>query len=182
MSPTTNLRTDQYGGSIENRSRIIFEITDRIRARVPETFSLGIKVNSVEFQDGGFTTEDAKIFCTKLEKAGFDWVELSGGTYQAPALSHVRESTKKRESYFLDFAEMIIPELKTTKVYVTGGLRTAKAMVNALDSVHGVGLARPSIHEVDFPRKVLEGKVKSVPQVLIDEQDFPTASIAAGIQ
>ncbi|KAJ5626479.1 NADH:flavin oxidoreductase/NADH oxidase [Penicillium herquei] len=182
LSPTTNLRTDQYGGSIENRSRIIMEITDAIRARVPKTFSLGIKVNSVELQDGGFTTEDAKIFCTQLEKAGFDWVELSGGTYQAPALSHVRESTKKREAYFLEFAEMIIPELKKTKVYVTGGLRTVNAMVNAVKSVHGVGLARPSIHELDFPRKVFEEKIRSVPELMLDEQDFPTSSIAAGIQ
>ncbi|KAJ6007327.1 hypothetical protein N7540_011303 [Penicillium herquei] len=182
LSPSTNLRTDQYGGSIENRSRIIMEITDAIHARVPKTFSLAIKVNSVEFQDGGFTTEDSKIFCTQLERAGFDWVELSGGTYQAPALSHVRETTKKREAYFLEFAEMIIPELKKTKVYVTGGLSTVNAMVNAVKSVHGVGLARPSIHELDFPRKVFEEKVRSVPELMLDEQDFPTSSIAAGIQ
>lgn len=178
MSPTTNKRTDQYGGSIENRGRLIFEITDTIRARVPTTFSLGIKVNSVEFQDGGFTTEDAKIFCTQLEQRGFDYVELSGGTYQAPAISHVRDSTKKREAYFLDFAEMIIPELKKTKVYVTGGLRT----VNALESVHGVGLARPAAHEIDFPRRVLEGKLNSSIQLLFDDQDFPTTSAAAGAQ
>ncbi|CAG8395795.1 unnamed protein product [Penicillium salamii] len=182
LSPSTNLRKDQYGGSIENRSRIILEITDAIRARVPNTFSLGIKVNSVEFQEGGFTTDDSKIFCTHLENVGFDWIELSGGTYQAPALSHVRESTKEREAYFLEFAEMIIPELKRTKVYVTGGLRTVNAKVNAVRSVHGVGLARPSVHELDFPRKVLEGNINSVPQLLIDEQDFPTSSIAAGIQ
>lgn len=184
LSLTTNKRTDQYGGSVENRARIIVEIVQAIRARIPNEagFSLGIKVNSVEFQDGGFSPEECRDLCVQLEKNGFDYVELSGGTYQALAFLHKRDSSKKREGFFLEFAEMIIPQLKKTKAYVTGGLRTVDAMVKALDSVHGVGLGRPATHEFDFPKKVLEGKVPSAIETLLDERDFGSSNVAAGTQ
>lgn len=183
LSLTTNKRTDQYGGSVLSRSRLILEISDAIRARVPEkSFSIGIKVNSVEFQDGGFTPQDCRVLCGELEKHGFDFVELSGGTYQKLAFSHMRESTKKREAFFLEFAETIVPELKKTKVYVTGGLRTADAMVKALDAVDGIGLGRPAAHEFDLPQELLDGKAESAIHYLIDEQDFRPTNIAAGTQ
>lgn len=183
LSPTTNKRTDKYGGSVVNRSRLIIEIAEAIRKRVPNnSFSLGIKVNSVEFQEGGFSTEDCKVLCGELEKHGFDYVELSGGTYQELAFEHKRESTKKREAFFLEFADTIIPELKKTKAYVTGGLRTTEGMVKALNTVHGVGLARPVCHEFDLPQKILDGKVDSALQVLIDEQNFGLTNMAAGTQ
>ena len=180
LSPTTNLRNDRYGGSLENRSRIVFEIADAIRARVPDTFSLSIKLNSVEFQDKGFSTEDCKTLCQNLEKHQFDWVELSGGTYQAGGFGHRRESTKKREAFFLDFSEMIVPALTETKVYVTGGLRSTGAMVKALDTIHGVGLGRPACWEFDIPNKLLSGKVLSAIKTRLDEQNFGITNIAAG--
>ena len=82
LSPTTNQRTDKYGGSLENRSRLIMEIADEIRAKLPKDFLLGIKINSVEFQDKGFNTEECKKLCENLEARKFDFVELSGGTYE----------------------------------------------------------------------------------------------------
>lgn len=182
LSPTTNKRTDKYGGSLENRARIIFEIADAIRARVPKSFGLSIKVNSVEFQDGGFSTDDCKLLCQQLEAHSFDFVELSGGTYQSLAFAHKRESTKKREAFFLDFAEKIIPELTKTKAYVTGGLRTVSAMLEALKTVHGIGLARPTTNEFDLPAKILKGEVKSAIDTLLDEQDFGMTNVAAGTQ
>ncbi|RKL44363.1 hypothetical protein BFJ72_g4096 [Fusarium proliferatum] len=183
LSPTTNKRTDKYGGSIENRSRIIFEIADAIRARVPDkSFSLSIKVNSVEFQEGGFSTDDCKVLCKRLEQHGFDFVELSGGTYQSLAFSHRRESSKKREAFFLEFAEKIIPELTKTKAYVTGGLRTVKAMNEALKTVHGIGLARPVTNEFDLPAKILKGEATSAIDTLLDEQNFGITNVAAGTQ
>ena len=183
LAPSTNKRTDRYGGSLLNRARIILEIADAIKARVKDqSFSLGIKLNSVEFQEGGFSPEDCASLCEELEKYGFDSVELSGGTYQQLAFEHKRESTKKREAFFLEFADMITPRLKKTKVYVVGGLRTASAMVKALDSVHGVSLARPIAHEFDLPKKILEGKVQSAIQYKLDEQDFGSTNVAAGVQ
>lgn len=156
---------------------------DEIQKRVKdETFMIGIKLNSVEFQHGGFTTEDCRDLCVELEKHRMDFVELSGGTYQELAFSHKRESSKKREAFFLEFAEMIVPQLKKTKVYVTGGLRTAAAMVQALNTVHGVGLARPVTNEFDLTKKLLDGRVKSAVDSCIDDQDFGISNIAAGTQ
>ncbi|EKJ73732.1 hypothetical protein FPSE_06078 [Fusarium pseudograminearum CS3096] len=183
LSPTTNKRTDKYGGSIENRARIIFEIADAIRARVPDkSFGLSIKVNSVEFQEGGFSTDDCKVLCRQLENHGFDFVELSGGTYQSLAFAHRRESSKKREAFFLEFAETIIPELKKTKAYVTGGLRTVHAMVEALKTVHGIGLARPTTNEFDLPAKLIKGDANAAIDTLLDEQNFGITNVAAGTQ
>lgn len=183
LSETTNKRTDKYGGSVENRARLIVEIADAIRQRVTDpAFSIGIKVNSVEFQEGGFSPEDCKVLCGVLEQHGFDYVELSGGTYQSLAFQHKRESTKKRESFFLDFAEQIVPELKKTKAYVTGGLRTAKAMVDALKTVDGIGLGRPVCNEFDLPHKLITGEAPSAIDTLLGEQDFGVTNVAAGTQ
>ncbi|KKP06878.1 hypothetical protein THAR02_00959 [Trichoderma harzianum] len=183
LAPSTNLRTDQYGGSLTNRANIIFEITDAIRARVPDkSFSIGIKLNSTEFQKGGFTVEDCKVLCAELEKNNFDWVELSGGTYESLAFEHKRESTKKREAYFIEFAEMIIPELKKTKAYITGGLRTAAGMVKALDKMDGVGIGRPAAHEFDLPQKILDGVTDGAIKQLIGEDNFMMTNAAATIQ
>lgn len=183
LSPTTNRRTDEYGGSLHNRARIILEIADAIKPRVQGApFSLGIKLNSVEFQKGGFSPEDCAELCEELERHGFDHVELSGGTYEQFAFEHKRESTKKREAFFIEFADQIVPRLHKTKAYVVGGLRTVGAMVKALDSVHGVSLARPVTHEFDLPKKILEGKVKSAIQYQLDEQDFGVTNVAAGTQ
>ncbi|TDZ16849.1 NADH-dependent flavin oxidoreductase nadA [Colletotrichum orbiculare MAFF 240422] len=183
LSPTTNKRTDRYGGSLANRARIILEIADAIRARVTDpSFSIGIKVNSVEFQEGGFSTDDCSELCAALEDKGFDFVELSGGTYQELAFEHKRESSKKREAFFLEFAEQIIPRLNKTKVYVTGGLRTTAAMVKAVQTVHGVGLARPVCNEFDLPKKMINGEVNSSIQTLFGEQSFGLTNVLAGTQ
>lgn len=183
LAPSTNKRTDEYGGALLNRARIILEIADAIKARVPqEGFSLGIKLNSVEFQKGGFSPEDCATLCEELERHGFDHVELSGGTYENLAFTHKRESSRKREAFFLEFADMIVPRLHKTKAYVVGGLRTAAAMVRALDSVHGVSLARPIAHEFDLPKKILDGTAKSAIEYKLDEQDFGITNMAAGTQ
>ncbi|KAI0443002.1 hypothetical protein F4803DRAFT_561928 [Xylaria telfairii] len=183
LAHTTNKRTDEYGGSIANRSRIIFDISDAIRSRIPsKSFIVGIKINSVEFQAGGLTTDDCKWICLELENHGFDFVELSGGTYEAIAFSHKRESSRKREAYFLEFADMIVPELKKTKAIVTGGLRTVSGMVKALQTVQVVGLGRPICHEFDLPKQILAGRVQSALQYLLDEQDYLLTDVAAGAQ
>jgi 2,4-dienoyl-CoA reductase-like NADH-dependent reductase (Old Yellow Enzyme family) len=115
LSVSTNKRTDKYGGSLENRLRIILGIAEKCRKRVSDSLIIGIKVNSVEFQDKGFSPEEAKDLCQALEGASFDYVELSGGTYESLAFGHKSESTKKRESFFIEFAEGIVKPLAKTK-------------------------------------------------------------------
>ncbi len=162
LSLTTNKRTDEYGGDLDNRSRIIFEIISEIQTRVNDpSFIICVKINSVEFQPGGQTPEDCMKLCIKMEQAKVDFVDLSGGTFEGRAFEHKKESTKKRESYFIEFAEMIRPHLKKTKVYVTGGFRTASGMVQAVEggSCDGVGIGRPLGAEPYLCKEILEGKV-----------------------
>lgn len=183
LSQTTNKRTDKYGGGLANRSRLILEIAQSIRSKVPTStgFILGIKLNSVEFQDGGFSSEECRELCALLENEGpFDFVELSGGTYENLAFAHKRESTKKREAFFLEFADTIVPALSKTKTYITGGLRTVPAMVKALETVDGVGLARPVCQEPYLCRDILEGKIDSAIDQKLDQQDFGITNVAAG--
>lgn len=182
LSPTTNRRTDKYGGSPENRVRIITEIGQEVRRRTSENFLLGIKLNSVEFQEKGFNTQEAAIICKILEENTFDFVELSGGTYEQPAFGHKRESTKKREAFFLEFAEKITPSLSKTRTYVTGGFKTASAMADALNTVDGVGLARPITLEPELPRQIINGEVHAAIDQLTDDNDFGITNIAAGTQ
>lgn len=182
LSPSTNNRTDKYGGSLENRLRITLEIATEVRKRVSKSFIVGMKVNSVEFQEKGFSPEEAKEMCQLLEKAEFDYVELSGGTYESLAFGHKRESTKKRESFFIEFAEEIVKPLSKTKTYVTGGLKSVGAMVKALDTVDGVGIARPAAQEPHLPKDILEGRVTGAIHLLLDDNDFGLTNVAAGTQ
>ena len=182
LAASTNKRTDQYGGSLENRSRIILEIADRIRSRVSKDFILGIKINSVEFQKGGFDTEECKQLCKNLEAKQFDFVELSGGTYEELAFSHKRDSTRQREAFFLDFAEAIVPALTKTKTFITGGFKSVGAMVHALDTVDGVGLARPICQEPRLCAAILKGEVKGAIKQRLDENNFGLTNVAAGSQ
>ncbi len=156
--------------------RLILEIAQEIRKRVSPSFSISIKINSVEFQDKGFNPEEAKSLCSSLEANGFDFVELSGGTYQSLAFGHKKESTKKREAFFLEFAEMITPALNKTKTYITGGFKTAGAMAAALKTVDGVGLARVACQEFYFPRDVLASKIKGAVKQRMDENNFGLTS------
>lgn len=177
LSSRTNVRTDRYGGHITNRMRIILEIEEAIRKRVSSRFILGIKINSTEFQESAFTPEEAALVCRTLEAHHFDFVELSGGSSENLMTGNqhqgekVRESTKKREAYFIEFAEKIVPGLTRTKTYITGGLRTVGGMVRVLDTVDGVGLARPLVQEFDFCHKILHRQVTGsiVPKMELGE-------------
>ncbi|EXJ64586.1 oxidoreductase [Cladophialophora yegresii CBS 114405] len=184
LSQTTNKRTDQYGGSLQNRARLILEIAQSIRQQLPSSsgFILGIKINSVEFQEGGFTADEAKELCHMLEENEFDFVELSGGTYQSLAFAHKRESTKKREAFFIEFADQIVGDLQKTKTYVTGGFLTLDGMVNALKTVDGVGLARPVCQEFHLTKDLLEGKISGAIEQKVDRDDFGLTNVIAGSQ
>ncbi|KAK4546751.1 hypothetical protein LTR36_001483 [Oleoguttula mirabilis] len=182
LSPTTNHRTDKYGGSLENRARLTLEIAQEIRKRTSPSFVLGIKLNSVEFQDKGFNPEEAKQLCTMLEQNTFDFVELSGGTYESLAFVHKRESSRKREAFFMEFADLIAPALTKTRTYVTGGFKSVGAMVQALQTVDGVGLARPVCQEPRLCKDILQGKVKGAIKMQIDDDNFGLTNVAAGTQ
>ncbi|RAL15510.1 NADH:flavin oxidoreductase/NADH oxidase family protein [Aspergillus homomorphus CBS 101889] len=184
LSETTNRRTDQYGGSLENRMRLILEIRAEIAKRVRPDFIVGIKVNSVEFQPNGFQPEEARQLCSTLEAHQFDFVELSGGTYEKWKMGddEKRDSTKKREAFFMEFAQLIVSSLNKTKSYLTGGFRSAAGMVKGLESLDGIGLARPLCQEPFLCRDILSGKVTGALEPVISQYDFGLTAIAACIQ
>ncbi|KAK8161784.1 hypothetical protein IWX90DRAFT_388392 [Phyllosticta citrichinensis] len=182
LNPETNKRTDKYGGSIENRARILAEIAAAVRARTGPGFVMGIKVNSTEFQDKNFQAEEAKKLCKVLEDATFDFVEISGGSYEDMGFLHnKRDSTKKREAYFFEFAQLIAPNFTKTKTYLVGGLRTVGAMVKCLGTVDAVAVGRPACQESDFAKKILSGEIKGAIIQKGDPGDYLMNTIAAGM-
>ncbi|MFN5041669.1 MAG: NADH:flavin oxidoreductase/NADH oxidase family protein, partial [Bradyrhizobium sp.] len=106
LSPLTNRRTDGWGGPLENRARLLIETVKAVRASVSPGFSVAVKLNSADFQRGGFDAADAKSVVEMLNALSVDLVELSGGSYEAPAMQgDARDGrTLAREAYFLDFA------------------------------------------------------------------------------
>lgn len=143
---------------------------------------VGIKINSVEFQEGGFTAEEAKELCTLLEKAQFDFVELSAGTYESLAFVHKRDSTNKREAFFLEFADLITPGLTNTKPYITGGFKSTSGMVNALKTVDGVRLARRVCQEFRIAKDMIDSKVTGAVDQKVDQDNFGLTNVIAGLQ
>ena len=164
LSPLTNKRADQWGGSIENRTRFLLEIYKAVRAATSENFIISVKLNSADFQKGGITEEEVISVFKAIDEAGIDLIEISGGTYEAPAMAGAKsnqrkESTIAREAYFLDFAEKIRKEVKC-KLMVTGGFRTVKGMNAALESgaCDFIGIARPLAVETDLTDRLIAGK------------------------
>ncbi|ETS63254.1 hypothetical protein PaG_01529 [Moesziomyces aphidis] len=167
LSPRVNKRTDQYGGDLEGRSRIVFEIIESIRKAVPDPkFIISIKINSADFAEGGFEAEESFVISKKLEAAGVDLIELSGGTYESSGFEHKKESTIARESFFIEFAERIRPHLTTARLAVTGGFRSSKAMAKAVEekSCDIVGLARPLCGEPYLSKELLSGQKEKARQ------------------
>ncbi|MEB6666095.1 NADH:flavin oxidoreductase/NADH oxidase family protein [Acinetobacter vivianii] len=163
LSPLTNKRTDQWGGSIENRMRFLLEIYKAVRAATSENFIISVKLNSADFQRGGITEEDVITVFKAIDAAGIDIIEISGGTYEAPAMAGAKAEKRKastiaREAYFLDFAEKIRQHV-SCKLMVTGGFRTVEGMNAALASgaCDFIGVARPLAVEPDLPERLIAG-------------------------
>lgn len=164
LSAHHNRRNDEWGGSPDNRRRFVLAVYAEIRRQVGADFPVAIKLNSTDFQRGGFTEAESLETIRALADAGIDLIEVSGGTYEAPGMSvnlqePKRASTVAREAYFLDFAEKVRETVKVP-LMVTGGFRTAAGMNAALrsGSVDVVGLARLLAIDPDAPAALLQGR------------------------
>ena len=177
LSPDINLREDEWGGTVENRSRIHVEIIKSIRREVGEDFPISIKMNSADFQKGGFSPDDSIQVAKIIEAAGVDNIEISGGTYEQPRLlgldnvsinpdrSEVRkESTIAREAYFLEYAEKIKKNIQIP-LMVTGGFRTKEGMESAVKSgaCEIVGVGRPLCANPFAIKEMFDGKIEQLP-------------------
>lgn len=160
LSPHHNQREDQWGGSAENRRRFVLAVLAEMRRQVGASFPIGIKLNSADFQRGGFTEAESLDTIAALVDAGVDLVEISGGTYEAPAMTGImKETTRAREAYFLDFAEQVRQRVPQVPLVVTGGFRSLAGMAAAIESeaVDMVGIARALAIEPDMPNRLLAG-------------------------
>jgi 2,4-dienoyl-CoA reductase-like NADH-dependent reductase (Old Yellow Enzyme family) len=147
LSPAANVRDDGWGGDPARRRRLLLELVARTREIVGPAFPLSVKLNSADFQRGGITEEESAEVVVALAAAGVDLVEISGGTYEAPAMvgGSKSPSTREREAYFLRYAEHVRGQVPDLPLMVTGGFRTRAAMEHALSSgaCDVIGLARP---------------------------------------
>jgi 2,4-dienoyl-CoA reductase-like NADH-dependent reductase (Old Yellow Enzyme family) len=180
LSPLTNKRNDQWGGSLENRARFLLTIVERIRAVVSPEFAVAVKINSADFQRGGFDQADARSVVKMLNKLSVDLVELSGGSYEAPAMhGSARDGrTLAREAYFLEFANDI-REVADMPVMVTGGIRrlpVAEQVVNS--GVEMVGIATALAIDPDLPAAWKKGQQRAPELGAINWKSKPLASLA----
>jgi 2,4-dienoyl-CoA reductase-like NADH-dependent reductase (Old Yellow Enzyme family) len=160
LSPLSNRRTDQWGGSLENRARLLLDVVRAIRSTVGSSFAVAVKLNYADFQRGGFDADDAQQVIVMLEPLGVDLVELSGGNYESPAMSGgaADARTQAREAYFLDLAT----ELATSSplpLMLTGGITRHETAEKALaNGVAMVGMATALAVTPDLPDRWRVGK------------------------
>ena len=162
---------DPFGGSLENRARCLLETVRAVRKATRRDFAVSVKLNSADFQQGGFTTDEAAQVAGWLEEAGCDLLEVSGGNYESVAMvgsdvsGLLRESTKRREGYFIDFAVAVQKSLRAMPLMVTGGWRTRTAMEAAVAAkeVALIGVARPMCGDPLCCRKLLSGDIDALP-------------------
>jgi len=169
LSPRSNQREDQWGGSLDNRARLLLSCVARVRAAVGPEVPVAVKLNSADFQRGGFDFNESLQVAKWLEEASVDLIEISGGTYEQPRLLNlegmepveeqsVAASTRAREAYFVDFAEAMRKEINIP-LMVTGGLRRLDAMNAALETgcADMIGIGRPMCVMTDAPAQLLNG-------------------------
>ncbi len=174
LSPLSNRRTDKWGGSLENRARLLLAVIAAVREAVGSDFPIGIKLNSSDFQKGGFTHSECIALAQMLNHTTLDLLELSGGSLEQPKIVGLTvkeegedkrpESTIKREAYFVEFARAI-RDVAHMPVMVTGNFRSVEGMVAALEGgdLDLVGLGRPLIANPLTPSCLLTGAMEEAP-------------------
>ncbi len=166
LSPATNTRTDEWGGTIENRSRLLLTILKEIRNEVGPGFPISVKLNSSDFQRGGLTEEESLEVVKMLDKVGIDLLEISGGTYEKTAFfllneeHNMKTSTKAREAYFIDFAQQV-RKVSNVPLLITGGFRSFEFCNKVLadGELDLIGMGRPFITNLEEIQGFIEGKI-----------------------
>jgi 2,4-dienoyl-CoA reductase-like NADH-dependent reductase (Old Yellow Enzyme family) len=161
LSPLANQRDDEWGGDPERRRRFLYELLKTLRASVGTDFPISLKLNSADFQRGGFDEAESMAVVEALPKGTVDLLEISGGTYEAAAMmgatKALRQSTREREAYFLDYAAKVRARA-AMPLMLTGGFRSRQGMEQALKSgaIDVIGLARPLVIEPEFGQRLLD--------------------------
>lgn len=180
LSPLVNKREDEWGSSLENRARLLLEIVKSIRAAVSPDFAVAVKINSADFQRGGFSEDDARQVVEWLNPLGVDLIELSGGSYEAPAMMGTArdERTLAREAYFLEFATEI-QNVANMPIMVTGGIRRIEVANAVIESgVDMAGIATALAICPDLPNRWQAGETPAPALKPIQMKDKALASAA----
>ena len=161
LSPYFNQRQDQYGGSLENRQRLLLEVMASIRQAVGPDYPVLIKLNSEDFLDGGFTQEEMLTVATALEEAGIDAIELSGGTALSGNFMPVRRGkidTIAKEVFYRSAAEHFKARIGAPLILV-GGIRSFEVAETLVSEglTDYIALARPLICEPALVRRWRDG-------------------------
>jgi 2,4-dienoyl-CoA reductase-like NADH-dependent reductase (Old Yellow Enzyme family) len=164
LTPYYNRRTDEYGGAIENRARIIFETYQAMRDKVGPEFPILIKINCDDFVDQGMIFAESKVVCRKLAEAGINAIEISGGSSVARKTNQSASRfniTVDQESYFKTYAAEIAAE-NHTPVILVGGNRDVETMTDILNntSIEYFALCRPLLREPDLIKRWQNGDLK----------------------
>jgi 2,4-dienoyl-CoA reductase-like NADH-dependent reductase (Old Yellow Enzyme family) len=185
LSPLTNRRTDAWGGELHNRARLLLDVVKAVRAAVSPGFCVAVKLNSADFQKGGFEASDAVQVVRWLNELPVDLVELSGGSYESPAMQGAPQagSTAVREAYFLDFARDI-SAVARMPVMVTGGIRRRAVAEQALKPDEGrpgvamVGIASAMAFEPKLPERWKGGEALDIEMPSVGWRNKAYASLA----
>jgi 2,4-dienoyl-CoA reductase-like NADH-dependent reductase (Old Yellow Enzyme family) len=182
LSPRTNRRSDAWGGPLEHRARFLLEVVRAVRAAVGAGYPVAVKLNSSDFQRGGFEHREAVEVARMLAAEAIDLLEISGGTYERVAFAGQRRvafagqrraaaadpraaATRAREAYFLEYAHAIRAAMPGVPLMVSGGFRTPAVMGEVLRAGEAdvLGIARPFCVEPDSPARLLAGSPEPLP-------------------
>ncbi|MBW1710360.1 MAG: NADH:flavin oxidoreductase [Deltaproteobacteria bacterium] len=185
LSRRTNQRTDQWGGSLENRARFLFSVIERVRSEIGPDFPLLVKHNTEDRLKNGLTVEESAWVAQRLPEYGADTIKLSGGTAESalnisrgelPAeeileefsgwqrfknkmlIRAMKNKFKFSEAYFLENVKQIKPQI-SVPVTLVGGLRTPEVMEQILKDGHAdlIAIGRPLVRDPYLPQKILSG-------------------------
>ena len=164
LSPLMNKRDDQYGGSLENRSRILHEIVNSIKSVTNSNFTISVKINGDDCKPGGFTSEESANVISKFNNV--DLFEISGGLADARLTIRMKNKDMQLsnypliEGYNVESAKIIRKLSPNQKIAIVGGFRKFNEMEKIIENNVSdiISLGRPSLAETDFVQKFINGK------------------------
>lgn len=177
LSPHSNVRMDEYGGSIENRARFVFEVYDAVREEMGPDYPILVKINSEDFQETGLNADDSMWVCEQLSKKGIAAIELSGGTPSAGRNGPVRMKilSEEQEAYFKEHAKRTVGRVDCPLILV-GGVRSLDVMEELYTegAAQFFSMSRPFISEPDLVKRWISGNTRKA-RCASCNKCFPTA-------
>jgi len=183
LSPFFNRRTDEYGGKIQNRAKILLEVLETIRNVVGRNYPILVKLNSQDFIENGLKLEDSIRVGAMLSEGGIDGIELSGGLLTSPKLGPSRRgiTSQDKEAYFRDEAESFKETINVPLILV-GGIRSYNVADQLIDEgvADYISMSRPFIREPDLINRWKAGDLRKAACISVNKC-FSPAMAGKGI-